>query len=281
MPKKERGLGRGLDALFSSGFTTTDGEVREISVTNIVTRNDQPRKLFDESSLEELALSLREHGMLQPLLVRTRGESYEIIAGERRFRAAQLAGIDKIPVIIKELDDRQAAEVSLVENLQRDDLTVIEEANAYKYMIEQHDYTQEELAERVGKSRTHVTNTMRILSLPDEILELIEKGRLSAGHARALLGLKDQEMQLSAAREIMDNQLSVRKTEEKVRQKKFRRKRDKPVEIIDLEERLEKLFGTKIEVISRRKGGKIEICYYSSDDLQRIIEVLGLTRSEL
>ncbi|HHV16482.1 MAG TPA: ParB/RepB/Spo0J family partition protein, partial [Gelria sp.] len=219
MAKRERGLGRGLDALFGmedEGYM----EVTELDINMIIAREDQPRKTFDEESLLELANSLNEHGILQPVLVREKGDRYEIIAGERRWRAAQMAGLGTIPAIIRQLDDAQTGELSLIENLQREDLTAVEEAQAYRQMIERYQYTQEMLAQKIGKSRSHIANTLRILNLPPTILEMIESKQLSAGHARAILSLPGPKEQLAAAREITAKGLSVRETEKKVRTKK-------------------------------------------------------------
>ncbi len=275
MAKRERGLGRGLDALFGmedEGYM----EVTELDINMIIAREDQPRKTFDEESLLELANSLNEHGILQPVLVREKGDRYEIIAGERRWRAAQMAGLGTIPAIIRQLDDAQTGELSLIENLQREDLTAVEEAQAYRQMIERYQYTQEMLAQKIGKSRSHIANTLRILNLPPTILEMIESKQLSAGHARAILSLPGPKEQLAAAREITAKGLSVRETEKKVRTKKTVQEIvfEKPVEILDLEEKLQKHYGTKAEIITLNKGGKIQITYYSDEDLERIMEIL-------
>jgi ParB family chromosome partitioning protein len=273
--KKERGLGRGLDALFSienEGYM----EITELNIEMIIAREDQPRKVFDEESLKELASSLTEHGVLQPVLVREKGDRYEIIAGERRWRAAQIAGLGTIPAIIRQLDDLQAGELSLIENLQREDLTAVEEAQAYHQMIERYQYTQEMLAQKIGKSRSHIANTLRILNLPPSILEMIESKQLSAGHARAILSLPGQKEQLAAAREITARGLSVREAEKRVKTKKTVQEIvfEKSAEIVDLEERLQKHLGTKAEITTFNKGGRIQISYYSNEDLERIMEML-------
>ncbi len=275
MAKKERGLGRGLDALFSienEGYM----EITELNIEMIIAREDQPRKVFDEESLKELASSLTEHGVLQPVLVREKGDRYEIIAGERRWRAAQIAGLGTIPAIIRQLDDLQAGELSLIENLQREDLTAVEEAQAYHQMIERYQYTQEMLAQKIGKSRSHIANTLRILNLPPSILEMIESKQLSAGHARAILSLPGQKEQLAAAREITARGLSVREAEKRVKTKKTVQEIvfEKSAEIVDLEERLQKHLGTKAEITTFNKGGRIQISYYSNEDLERIMEML-------
>jgi ParB family chromosome partitioning protein len=278
--KKEHALGRGLEALLST--TELDsGQITELELELIIPQDDQPRKNFNEESLQELAKSIREHGVLQPVLVRPIGEFYEIVAGERRWRAAELAGLQLIPALIKEMGDIEAAEVSLVENIQRDDLSAIEEAKAYKNMVEQYNYTQEFIADRVGKSRAYVANTMRLLSLPSEIIEMIDRKQISPGHARALLGLNSPQEQLLAANEIIKSKLSVRQVEENVKTKKTKTTKMislnlKSPDIIELEDRLQKYFGTKAEINGQKRGGKIEIAYYNEEDLDRILELLGL-----
>ncbi len=280
MRAKERGLGRGLDALFSGEMNFDEGvPVTEIDIASIIAGEDQPRRVFDKESLSELADSIKEHGILQPILVRPRGGDYEIIAGERRWRAAKLAGLDLVPVIIREIDDIQAAEISLIENLQRDDLSVAEEAHAYKNMIDNYGYTQELVARKIGKSRAHIANTIRILNLPVEILEMIQDRRLTAGHARSLLALGESATQIAAAREIIEGKLSVRETEKRVKRKGFaagQSERKKSLEIQELERKLENLFGSRAEIVEYRKGGKIQISFYDDDDLTRISELLGI-----
>lgn len=275
MPKKERGLGRGLDALFS---LENEGqiEITELDINMIIPREDQPRKSFDEESLKELAGSLAEHGVLQPVLVRGKGDKYEIIAGERRWRAAQIAGLQSVPAIIRQLDDSQAGELSLIENLQREDLTAVEEAQAYRQMIDRYQYTQEMLSQKIGKSRSHIANTLRILNLPSSILEMIESRKISAGHARALLSLPGQKEQLAAAREIAAKGMSVREAEKRTKPRKVIQEFvfEKPAEVLDLEEKLQKHLGTKAEIFSHSEGGRIIISYYSNEELERIIEML-------
>ena len=273
MPKKERGLGRGLDALFS----TDNDIISEVDIALLKPRSDQPRKTFNEESLAELAASIEQHGLLQPLLVRSRGEKYEIIAGERRWRAAKLAGMDVISVIIKDINNREAAEISLIENLQRDDLSVIEEATAFKSLMEKHEFTQEMIAERIGRSRSYIANVMRILNLPPEILVMIEEQKISASHARTLLSLPTDEERIAAAWEIIEGNKSVRQTEKSVKNKKQAKgKKNRSLEIEEIELKMQKLFGTKAEIISRKNGGKIEITYHNEEELERIIDLLGV-----
>ena len=279
MAKPERGLGRGLDALFASTTNYDQEMVSEVSISDIVPRKEQPRKIFDQESLRELSDSIREHGVLQPLLVRTKNKKYEIIAGERRWRAAQQAGLKTLPVLIKDIDDEEAAEFSLIENIQRDDLTVLEEAQAYRNMIDNFSYTQEKLASRVGKSRAHIANTIRILKLPAEILDYIEQGKISAGHARAILGLSTEQEQIRAGRDIIAGNMTVREIEKTVKNKKSKttkKKAVKTVEISEIENLLEKHLATRIKIITSGNGGKIEISYYNGDDLERLVELLGI-----
>lgn len=278
MPKKERGLGRGLDALLSGTIEGDYESVREIAIESIHPRTDQPRKRFEEESLQELANSIREHGILQPVLVRPVKNGHEIIAGERRWRAAQLAGLSFIPVVVRDIDEQQAAEISLIENIQRDDLTVVEEAKAYKSLADQFGYTQEVIAERIGKSRAYVANTLRILNLPDEVLQMLEKGELNAGHVRPLLSLSTPEEQLAAAQEIVAKKMSVRQVEKRVKTKRIKLDipADKPVEIVEIQEKIQQHFATRAAVTRQGKGGKIEIAFYSDEDLERILEMMGI-----
>lgn len=280
MPK-QHGLGRGLDALLSLDADIEGTSITEIDINKIEAGVNQPRRNFDEESLQELASSIKEHGILQPVLVRPRGDIYEIVAGERRWRAAELAGLTKVPAVIKEMDDVKAAEISLIENIQRDDLSITEEGMAYKKLVDKYGYTQEMIGEKIGKSRSHVTNCLRILGLPGNVLDMIDKKVLSAGHARALLTLGSDKERLRVAGEIAEGNLTVRDTEKIVKRKRRRRaKADtnelkiKPAEIIDLEEKMERQFGTRVQIITQPKGGKIEISYYNDEDLERIIEVL-------
>lgn len=275
MPKKAKGLGRGLDALFINDKDISN--ISELSISLIKPRGDQPRKKFDDETLQELAQSIKQHGILQPVLVRPQGDEYELIAGERRWRAAQMAGMEEISVIIREIDDQEAAEISLIENLQRDDLTVIEEALAYKNLIEKHAFTQEKLAERIGRSRSYITNMLRMLNLPPEIIKLIEEKKISASHARTLLSLPSDKDRLAAARKIINEKRSVRQTEKSI---KFinvnEAEKNKAVELSEMETKLQKYLGTKAEIVPRKRGGKIEIIYYNDEELERILELFGL-----
>ncbi|SHH29380.1 chromosome segregation DNA-binding protein [Thermosyntropha lipolytica DSM 11003] len=277
MKKKERGLGKGLEALFGDAGIEAGDELKvvDIPLDDIFPRADQPRQVFDEEKLAELAASIKENGVLQPILVRSVPGGYEIVAGERRFKAAKMAGLTRIPALVKEIADEKAAEIALIENLQREDLNPVEEARALKNMLERFGYTQEELAERLGKSRAYIANAVRLLNLPPEVLKFLEEGKLTAGHARALLAIEDAAKQIAMAREIVEKNLSVRKVEKKAA---ARRKRadEKIPELVEVEEKLQDYLGTRVKVTKTRRGGKIEINYYSEDDLQRILELWGI-----
>ncbi|MCX5780861.1 MAG: ParB/RepB/Spo0J family partition protein [Firmicutes bacterium] len=278
MGRKEHGLGRGLEALLST-IDPDSMQVMELEITQIIPQENQPRKNFALESLQELADSIREHGILQPVLVRPKGECYEIIAGERRWRAAEMAGLLVIPALVKEMPDIEAAEISLVENLQREDLSAIEEARAYKNLLEQYQYTQEHIAERVGKSRAYIANTIRLLNLSPEIMAMIDQKQITPGHARALLALRDKREQVLAANEIIKGRLTVRQVEQKVKRKNSRSVVQLPLKSADLqeiEERLQEHLGTRAEINPQRRGGKIEISYYDEGDLERILELLGV-----
>ncbi|MEQ8201085.1 MAG: ParB/RepB/Spo0J family partition protein [Syntrophomonadaceae bacterium] len=275
MAKKERGLGRGLEALLPTSDVDS-APVLALELNRMVPQLNQPRKNFDDGALRELVESIREHGILQPILVRPKGDHYEIIAGERRWRAAQLAGLESLPALIREIDDLQAAEISLVENLQREDLSAIEEAQAFKNLVEYYRYTQEQVAARVGKSRAYIANTIRLLNLSPEIIEMIEQKKISPGHARALLSLRTSREQIAAAYEIINGKLSVREAERKTKKKGAMKKGSrKSAEMIEIEERLQRLLGTRVEINADRRGGKIEISYYDDEDLERLIDIIG------
>jgi ParB family chromosome partitioning protein len=274
----KRGLGRGLDALLA--VESNDGQAREVLVNQVRTRGDQPRREFAEDKLEELAASILEHGVLQPILVRPlSNDEYELIAGERRLRAAQMAGLEVIPAVVREMDEQEAAEAALIENLQREDLNPVEEALAYRHMLESYGYTQEILARRIGKSRSHIANSMRILSLPAEIIRMLEERQMSAGHARAILAVQDDNKRLTMAKGIVEQGLSVREAEKAAKAVKSRKGRAapaRPPEILELEERLEGRLGTRVKLKKKRRGGKLEIFFYDNEDLQRVLDILDI-----
>lgn len=273
----KKGLGKGLGALLGTEEVGNNG-VMEVKVTDIEPNTNQPRKTFDDEKLAALAESIKQHGVVQPLIVQQDGDTYRIVAGERRWRAARLAGLDTVPVIVRDLTDRQVMEVALIENLQREDLNPIEEAEAYEKLITEHGMTQEEVALVVGKSRPAITNSIRLLSLNDEIKSRIISGEISSGHARALLSLDDEKLRLKAMQEIIEKGLSVRETERLIKQLSTPRKQ-KSVKIPDaeyqaIEERFREVFGTKVRIMNSKKSGKILIEYYSPEELDRIISLV-------
>lgn len=297
MPIKKKGLGKGLDSLIpdnksmksvTSEKTVESKEdaaaksgVQVMKINEVEPNRDQPRKNFDEDALLELSDSIKQFGVLQPLLVRKRKDYYEIIAGERRWRAAKLAGVKEVPVIEKEYTDQEILEIGLIENIQRENLNPIEEAIAYKRLLEEFNLKQDEVAERVSKSRTAVTNSMRLLKLSDKVQQMIIDDMISTGHARALLAIDDPELQYTLANKIFDEKLSVRETEKLVKEIKNPKKpkEKKPVAnsfiYQDLEEKMKSVFGTKVSIAAKGKGkGKIEIEYYSDDELEHLFDMM-------
>jgi len=279
-----KGLGRGLDALISSANTVEEAKnsVVELKINDIDPNTRQPRKTFDQERLEALAESIKEHVVVQPIIVKSEGSRYVIVAGERRWRAAKLAGLKTIPAIIKDMTSREVMEIALIENLQREDLNPIEEAEAYQRLIEEYSMTQEEVAKLVGKSRTAVANSVRLLSLSKEIKEMITDGRLTSGHARALITVSDEKKQLNLANQIIEKGLNVRDAEklasmEDKKQKKNRKQ--KPADRIaaefkNLEDKLRSVYGTKVSLYDGNGKGKIVIEYYSDEEFDRIIDLL-------
>ena len=290
---KKGGLGKGLDSLIANKVGTTgtaevirmpepDKEVSFVKITKVEPNREQPRKNFDEDSLLELSESLKQYGVLQPLLVQDKKDYFEIIAGERRWRAAKMAGLKEIPVIIKNLTDEEMVEISLIENIQRENLNPIEEAMAFKRLLNEFHLKQDEVAERVSKSRTAVTNSIRLLKLDERVQQMVVDDLISTGHARALLVIADNEKQYNLAQQIFDEKLSVRETEKLV--KKIQNQKPEPpkkqeddkmsVFYEDMEQKLKSIMGTKVAIHYKNKDkGKIEIEYYSNDVLERIIEL--------
>lgn len=286
-----KGLGKGLDTLIPKGVVVNDKPTsaenvkaakpdQVVKITKVEPNRNQPRKKFDEDALQELSDSIKIHGVLFPILVVNRGDYYEIVAGERRWRAAKMAGLKEVPVIIRDYTEKEIAEISLIENIQRTDLNPIEEAMAYKSLIEEYNLKQDELAERVSKSRTAITNSMRLLKLADNVQEMIVDELISAGHARALLSVENPEEQYTLAQRVMDEKLSVRDIE-KIVKAKNKPKRDKikneKQEALyhDIEEKLMASIGTKVTITPKGdKMGKIEIDFYNQDDLQKIMDLL-------
>lgn len=298
--RKTGGLGRGLDALIpaksvtdkkeksfeNKNFDETTAEnrlaERVVKITNVEPNRTQPRKQFNEDALQELSDSIKQYGVLQPLLVSDKKNYYEIIAGERRWRAAKMAGLKEIPVIIKEFTDQEAVEISLIENIQREDLNPVEEAKAYKRLMEEFHLKQDEIAERVSKSRVAVTNSMRLLKLDERVQQMLMDDMISAGHARAILGIEDKELQYVTAMKVFDEKLSVRETERLVKKITEPEKKQEPKHVSttddavyeSLEEKIKTIMGTKVSIQRKRNNkGKIEIEYYSRDELERIIEL--------
>lgn len=278
-----KGLGKGLDALFSSLEVKEDDTVREIPIKDLRPNPYQPRKYFNEEALEELKASILEHGVIQPILVRRSIKGYDIIAGERRYRAAKAAGLATIPAVERNFTDQAMMEVALIENVQREDLNPIEVAEAYQKIMEKFSLTQEELAKKMGKSRPLVANYLRLLNLPSKIKENVSRGTISMGHAKALVSVEDPKVQLWLAEEVMKKGLSVRKLEElvqEVQQKKNQQKQQskkkgtKDLYYKTIEEKLREKLGTSVLIKPGKKKGKIEIEYFSDGDLERIIEII-------
>jgi len=294
------GLGRGLGSLFGNynddeeivqekttlkkeenvvEVENLKGKVLEIEIGLIDRNENQPRKNFDEKALKELSQSIKQHGIIQPLILQKNGERYLIVAGERRFRAARMAGLKTVPAILKEYDKQQLSEVSIIENLQREDLNPIESAKAIQALIEEFHLTQEEVADKLGKSRPAVANTLRLLTLPEEVVNYIEEGKISAGHARTLLSLDNEKQIIEIAKLVILKKLSVRDLEVLVKNltnsKKEKVKQEQSLELKDFANSLNKLFSTKVSILGNDKKGRIYIDYYSSDDLQRIYDILN------
>lgn len=277
---KQKGLGRGLDALFLDNEEDKKENITTLRIGEIEPDKNQPRTLFSREPLEELASSIAAHGVIQPIAVRKSEDGYyKIIAGERRWRASKMAGLSEVPVVIIEADDRKAAELSLIENLQREDLNAVEKAEAYKALIEQYDLSQDELAAKIGKNRATVANTMRILSLPKKVLDLIKNGKISQGHANALLMLDDKSKSVEIAGKIIENELSVRRTEDLVRLINKQAQEKKPEEkkkpfvdyVAALEKRVSSNLGKRFKIVQSGKKKKIELEYTDDRDLENII----------
>lgn len=291
-----RGLGRGLDSLFGDyeSFDTPKAEVKEkvvekikevnrgaedISIALIDRNPNQPRKNFDEKALKELAQSIKTNGVIQPIIVTKKGDRYIIIAGERRWRASQLAGLKTVPCIVRNYTDREICEIAIIENLQREDLNPIESARAIKQLIETFDLTQEVVADRIGKSRPAVANTLRLLTLTPEVVNMIETGKLSAGHARCLITVEDPKIQVELALKACDNKISVRELEKYIKQLSKGnngKKQAEPqsLELKDFAKKMERIFSTKVSILGNDHKGRIFIDYYNGDDLQRIYTIL-------
>lgn len=295
----KKALGKGIDALFSAVAEEPPEEIkekeREIDVENgvlslpiesISPNPDQPRKNFNENSLQELSESIRERGILQPVLVQKEGQGYILIAGERRFRAAQLAGLKEIPALLVTFTEEERFEIALIENIQREDLLPIDEAMAYSELLYKTGLNQEELAKKLGKNRSTVANSIRLLKLPKKVQEGLQKGEISSGHARAILSLNTEPERLTLFQEIIEKGLSVRQAEEAVAKKGFKKKDEKgevkktkvPVELKEMEQKMIEIFGTKVSINGNLEKGKVEISYFSMDDLDRLYEIMQTRR---
>jgi len=278
---KRPALGKGIGALISSAAQEGGRKYFSCPVEELKPHSKQPRKNFDDKKMAELIASIKEKGVIQPLVVRQQGEHYQIIAGERRWRAAQKAGLERVPVVIQDVSENHALEIALIENIQREDLNPLEEAGAYRYLVDTFELSQEDVAQRVGKDRSTVANALRLLRLPDRIKQMLTANQLSMGHARALLALERDEDLNEASNEILRKKLSVRETEKLIKKiKNFDGsiKEKKPIvtdpDTVDLENELEMYLGTKVKLIAKSRGGKLEIYYHDNSDLNRLIERL-------
>lgn len=278
----KKGLGKGLDALISSTNTLEESKnnVLELKINDVEPNHEQPRKVFDQEKLEILAESIKEHGVVQPIIVKKDGQRYIIVAGERRWRASKIAGLKTIPVVIKDLTYREVMEIALIENLQREDLNPIEEAEAYQKLMDEFNLTQEEVAKIAGKSRAAVANSIRLLNLSQDIKNMILDRKLTSGHARTLITINDPNKQIELANKIVENNLNVRETELLASQEEKKNNTPKKLNIkkqavvSDLEEKLREVYGTKIDFIRGKEKGKIVLEYYSNDEFERIIDLL-------
>lgn len=281
MVKKKRGLGKGLSALIPEESVEEGSQdfnkVFDIDINLIEPNEKQPRRDFDQKTLQELAKSVLQHGVIQPIIVRKKNGGYEIIAGERRWRASKIAGLRKMPCIIKEIEKKESMEIALIENIQREDLNPIDEALAYNEIMTENNMTQEQLSDVAGKSRSYIANVVRLLNLDERVIELIRQNKISNGHGRALLSISDKELQYELALDIIERELTVRDIEKILKEnKKKRRKTQKNINkdsiLLEIQDNLQKYFGTKVQINKGRKKGKIEIEYYNDEDLQRILE---------
>ena len=288
---KKRGLGKGLSALmgekptiesiFSQDNELNQNLIKEVALDDIITKEDQPRKDFDDESLKELAKSIEVNGVIQPIILRAIGDKYQIVAGERRYRASGIAKLNVIPAIITDVDDEKAAKLALIENIQREDLNPIEEAMAYKQLMGEFDLKQEELANAIGKSRTYITNIIRLLNLDEKVINYLYNGVLTIGHGKVLLGIKDKKEQVKIAEKIIDTGLNVRETEAEVKKSKNNKKtpsktksKGKDPYLKDIEEEFMRVLGTKVKLVKGSNANKIEIDFYTEEDLERIYEII-------
>lgn len=281
---KKGGLGKGLDALFMDNETVDSGGVVTLRLSEIEPNRDQPRKIFSEEALNELADSIREHGVLQPLLVRPLpGGSYQLVAGERRWRASRMAGLQEVPVVIREMDEEQAMEIALIENLQREDLNAIEEATGYKQLMERYGMTQEQVAKRVGKSRPAIANALRLLNLPQKVMDMVGEGEVSPGHARALLAFDDQDRIVEIAQKVKTGKYSVRDIERMAKNQDEKKEKaakapeepawgDKSAFLTEMEIAMSMEMGRKVRIIPNGEGGTLQIQFWDEEDLKSLAE---------
>ena len=282
---KKTGLGKGMGALLHTSIQEDGRKYFSCPIEEIKPNHRQPRKTFPDAKLEELAASIREKGIIQPLVVRRVDDHYQIIAGERRWRASQKAGLLEVPVVIKDVSEDFALEMALIENIQREDLNPIEEADAYRNLIETFDLSQEEVAKRVGKERSTVANALRLLRLPEVVRNLVIEAKLSMGQARALLSLEDASQITAAAHDVLKKNMTVRETETLVKRLKegavsslrSQKAAEKNPDLLHLASELKRSLGTQVKILPKGRGGKIEIAYYSATDLDRLLEVLGIS----
>lgn len=278
---KKFALGKGLGALIPDDINEGNEGKLMISLNKIKSNIDQPRKSFDNEKIAELAESIKNHGIIQPLILKENGGGYIIVAGERRWRAAKMVGLKEVPAIVMDLTEKQVLEISLIENIQRQDLNPIEEALAYKKLLSDFNLTQEELSKRIGKSRTAITNTIRLINLDSRVQQYVIDGIISEGHGRALLSLEDGELQYIYSQKVIDEKLSVRELEKLIRNDSLKSEKSEKNEELnpyykDVRDRLQNYFGTKVNLSSKKNRGKIEIEYYSEEDLERILDIINL-----
>ncbi len=281
----KKGLGKGLGALITSADTTNEESfVKEIKINEIEPNANQPRKSFDNEKLAQLSESIKQHGVVQPIIVKKEEDTYKIIAGERRWRAARLAGLTTVPVVVRDVSNKQVMEMALIENIQREDLNPIEEAEAYERLMKEYNLTQEEISNTVGKSRPAIANSLRLLNLNGKLKAYVINEEISSGHARALLAIEDVKLQEKIAEEIIDKELNVRETEKLIKKMLSKDKKPKQAklteELADIEDKLKNIFGTKVKLLSNNKKGKIMIEYYSNEELERILELVASIKNK-
>lgn len=275
---KKKGLGRGIGNFLNSSEKIREvieeerSKLMEISIEDIVANEGQPRKNFDQEELKDLASSIKKYGIIQPLLLKKKEDKYEIIAGERRFRAARLAGLERVPAIVKDISDDESSRIAIIENIQRKDLNPVEEAMSYRHLLDSQDLTQKELADEIGKSRQYIGNTIRLLNLDPRVLKLLEEEKISTSHGKKLLSIKDGDKQYKEAMRIIKDSLPVNDNKKTVKRPRIQEKED--IFLVDMRNKVERTLGTKVNFKKRGKVGKIEIEYYGEEDLSRILDLI-------